>query len=89
MAVDPFNSVNGYTVGIPPIPICDGNGQITAPSATIGNIVITGDQLVVGNVVANVFVGTFTGNISASGNITGSGASTSTLDGFTIDGGTY
>lgn len=30
-----------------------------------------------------------TGNITASANITGAGASTSTLDGFNIDGGTY
>jgi len=30
-----------------------------------------------------------TGNITASANLTGAGASTSTIDGFTIDGGTY
>jgi hypothetical protein len=30
-----------------------------------------------------------TGNITASANITGAGAATSTIDGFTIDGGTY
>jgi hypothetical protein len=29
------------------------------------------------------------GNITASANITGAGAGTSTLDGFNIDGGTY
>ena len=64
MAVDPLNSVGGYTVGIPPVPVIDSNGNITANQATIGNVTITGDQVVTGNIVANLFVGSFSGNIS-------------------------
>ena len=66
-AADPFNSKNGYTVGIPPRPVIDGNGNITATFATIGNVQINGDQIVTGNIVANTFIGTLEGNIS--GNI--------------------
>jgi hypothetical protein len=64
MAVDPFNSVGGYTVGIPPVPLIDRNGNLTVSKATIGNVTITGDQVVTGNIVANLFVGSFSGNIS-------------------------
>jgi len=67
MAVDPFNSVGGYTVGIPPIPLFDENGNLTVPSATIGGVEVTGDAIFVSNVTANLFIGTFQGNIS--GNI--------------------
>ena len=31
MAVDAFNSVGGYTVGIPPRPLIDTNGNLTLP----------------------------------------------------------
>jgi hypothetical protein len=64
MAVDPFNSVGGYTVGIPPVPLFDANGNLTVNQATIGNVTISGDQVVTGNIVANLFVGSFSGNIS-------------------------
>ena len=64
MAVDAFNSVGGYTVGIPPRPLIDTNGNLTVSQATIGNVTITGDQVVTGNIVANLFVGSFSGNIS-------------------------
>lgn len=74
---DPFNSKNGYTVGIPPRPIIDGNGNITANFATIGNVQISGDQLVTGNIIANTFIGNFEGNIS--GNIVVPGSNTSVL----------
>ena len=67
MAVDPFNSVGGYTVGIPPVPLFDENGNLTVPSATIGGVEVTGDAIFVSNVTANLFIGTFQGNIS--GNI--------------------
>ena len=71
---DPFNSRSGYTVGIPPRPIIDENGNITANFATIGNVQISGDQVVTGNIVANTFIGTLEGNIS--GNIVVPGANT-------------
>lgn len=64
MAADAFNSVGGYTIGIPPIPVIDSNGNLTVNQATIGNVHITGDQVVTGNIVANLFVGSFSGNIS-------------------------
>lgn len=67
MAVDPFNSVGGYTVGIPPVPIIDTNGNLTVPQANIGGVEVTGDAVFVNNVTANLFIGTFSGNIS--GNI--------------------
>ena len=74
MAADKFNSVGGYTVGIPPINVVDGNGNISAPVANIGDITISGDQIVGGNITANLFIGTFQGNIS--GNIVVPGADT-------------
>lgn len=74
MAVDPFNSVGGYTIGIPPVQIIDANGNLTVPQATIGDVTITGDQVVTGNVVANLFVGSFSGNIV--GNVVVPGADT-------------
>lgn len=77
MAVDPFNSVGGYTVGIPPIPIIDANGNLTVAQANIGNVYIAGDQVVTGNIEANLFVGTFQGNIS--GNIVVPGLDTQVL----------
>lgn len=91
--VDPFNSVGGYTVGIPPIPIIDANGNLTVSQANIGNVSISGDQVVTGNIVANLFVGSFTGNIV--GNVVVPGQTTQVLfndngnagasQGFTFD----
>lgn len=77
MAADPFNSKSGYTIGIPPRPLVDGNGNLYANTAQIGNVVITGDTFSSGNIVANVFVGTFQGNIEA--NIVVPGSNTSVL----------
>ena len=74
MAVDPFNSVGGYTVGIPPVPIIDENGNLTVPQANIGGVQVNGDAIFVSNVTANLFIGTFQGNIS--GNIVVPGADT-------------
>ncbi len=62
---DPFNSRDGYTIGIPPRPFADANGNIYTDYAEIGNITIFGDTFSSGNIVANVFVGTFQGNIEA------------------------
>lgn len=64
MAADPFNSKGGYTIGIPPIPIIDANGNLTVPEAVIGNVIIEGDQVVSGTITSNLFVGTFQGNIT-------------------------
>lgn len=64
MAADPFNSKNGYTVGIPPIPIIDANGNITTTQATIGNVHVLDNQTVDGTLTAQLFIGTFEGNIT-------------------------
>ena len=64
MAADPFNSKSGYTVGIPPITVIDENGNLTVPYASIGNVTISGDQVVTGTISANLFTGTFEGNIT-------------------------
>lgn len=75
--VDPFNSVGGYTVGIPPITILDSNGNLTVPRATIGNVQVSGDSVFTGSVSANLFIGSFTGNIV--GNVVVPGSSTQVL----------
>jgi hypothetical protein len=82
MAADPFNSVGGYTIGIPPIPIIDANGNLTVNQANIGNVTISGDQVVTGNIVANTFIGNFTGNIT--GNLVTPGENNWVL--YTYDG---
>lgn len=75
MAAEPFNSKGGYSVGIPPIPVIDHNGNITANHATFGgNVVINGNGIYTGNITANTFNGTFNGNIS--GNIVVPGETT-------------
>lgn len=63
MAVDAFNSVGGYTVGIPPVPLISATGNLTVANANIDNINISGDANVVGTVTAGLFVGDFQGNI--------------------------
>ena len=51
MAADAFNSVGGYTVGIPPITILDSNGNLTVPKANIaGNLYISNNLTVVGDI---------------------------------------
>lgn len=74
MAADPFNSKSGYTVGIPPYTVIDANGNVYASYAEIGNVTISGDQVVTGTISANLFTGTFEGNIS--GNFVVPGLST-------------
>jgi len=71
MAVDPFNSVGGYTVGIPPQPIISETGAITAPSATFDTVSVGGDVTVSGNVSAGLFVGSFQGQIEGELTVTG------------------
>jgi len=76
MAVDPFNSVGGYTVGIPPMPLVSETGVITAPSATIGNI-NANNITATGNIEATLFKGSFEGTIS--GTLVVPGSSTEVL----------
>ena len=60
MASDSFNTLGGYTVGIPPVVVIDSNGNITSNKANIGNLVasiITSS----GNVTAPYFIGNVVG----------------------------
>lgn len=75
MAANPFNSVGGYTIGIPPTTVIDSNGNINAGTITVDNIISSGDTIITGNIelggslVANgsitssMFYGDFSGNI--------------------------
>ena len=76
MAFDPFNSVGGYTVGIPPTPVIDSNGNITANVGSIANL-STGNITTTGNVTANFFYGNLVGNVTA--NIVVPGINTSVI----------
>jgi hypothetical protein len=38
MAADAFNSLTGYTVGIPPVPVIDANGNVVTNVLTNGNV---------------------------------------------------
>jgi len=75
MALDAFNSVGGYSVGIPPVQVINSTGTLTAPSAVIGNItiagsaLIAGDTLIAGNLTSQTITGNVIGNVT--GNVTG------------------
>lgn len=82
MAANPFNSVGGYTIGIPPTTVIDSNGNINAGSVIAtdieadnitlsGNANITGDMVITGNIVSSgsITAGMFYGDFS--GNIVG------------------
>jgi hypothetical protein len=56
--------------------------------STTGNVTVGGTLGVTGAATMSSTLGV-TGNVTLSANLTGAGASTSTLDGFSIDGGTY
>lgn len=72
MAADAFNSAGGFSVGIPPVNVIDGNGNITAPKANIaGNIAVGGNVAVSGSITATNFYGNVQGNITANITITG------------------
>jgi hypothetical protein len=72
MAADPFNSVAGYTVNIPPITIIDSNGNLTVPKANVaGNLYISNNLTVAGDIAATNFIGNVQGNISANISISG------------------
>jgi hypothetical protein len=61
---DPFNSVGGYTVGIPPLPVIAANGDISTRNIIVDNINVTSNLIAGGNVYADTFHGTFAGQIS-------------------------
>ena len=76
MASDAFNSLGGYTIGIPPFTVVDASGNITANKANIGNLtasIVTST----GNITAPYFIGNVVGNIS--GNLVVPGTNTSVL----------
>ena len=56
MAVSKFNSVGGYTVGIPPTDIIDETGNITAK-----NITALGDITARDTITSPVFIGDLIG----------------------------
>lgn len=61
---DPFNSVGGYTVGIPPLPIIAANGDVSAGKITGDSLNITSDIHAGGDIYGTTFYGTFSGGIS-------------------------
>lgn len=69
---DPFNSQDGYTVGIPPIPVVAANGYVTADKARFGNVSMSGNLAVSGAITATNFYGSLTGNITANIALVGS-----------------
>jgi hypothetical protein len=76
-APDPFNSVGGYTVGIPPLPIIAANGDITAGSISGDSLTVTSDIRAGGDVYGSTFYGSFAGTIS--GGLTVPGLTTQVL----------
>lgn len=81
-----LNAVGGLSVGIPPIDVISETGNITAPVATIGNVVagqgVFGNITVSGNITADNIISNIVGNIT--GNIRVPGADTQLL--FNIGG---
>lgn len=82
MAADPFNSLGGYTVGIPPITVVDTNGNIIANTLIVQNAFNGNTASFSGNITANNFVGTLQGNVT--GNIVIPGANSGVV--FNSDG---
>ena len=72
MPADLFNAPYGYSVGIPPIPVVASNGYITADRARFGNVSMSGNLAVSGEITATNFYGSLTGNISANIKLSGS-----------------
>ena len=65
MAIRTFNSVGGFSVGIPPVTVIDETGKL------VGNI--SADSISAsGNIIAQYFTGNFSGGVT--GNITVTGA---------------
>ena len=63
MSADPFNSLAGYTVGIPPIQVVDANGNVTSNNAFFTQLSVTGNASIGGNVSAQNFIGDIYGNV--------------------------
>lgn len=61
-----FNTYSGYSVGIPPIPVINGVGNVTA-----NNLTVAGNANIIGNLTAFNFRGDFSGNVSANLSING------------------
>ena len=74
MSADPFNSVGGYTVGIPPIPVISSNGDITVNAILANTISVIQDAIFSGSITASSFIGDIHGNIV--GNTAAPGADT-------------
>ena len=75
MAADPFNSVGGYTIGIPPVPVIDSNGNITGNNIVGNTLNIStnaniGGTLIVNSILANSIAGNITANIVVPGSNT-------------------
>ena len=72
MAADPFNSVGGYTIGIPPVPVIDSNGNITG-NDIVGNTLFINanaeitNTLIADSIIANSIAGNITANIVVPG----------------------
>jgi len=64
MAADAFNSVGGYTVGIPPYQVIDETGNITTTQLTVADINGTGNVTITGNIIAGNLIGNIIGNVS-------------------------
>jgi len=76
MSAELFNTLGGYSVGIPPITVVDANGNITSNRAVIAYL--TSNIIdVSGNVTASYFLGNVIGNVS--GNFVVPGTNTSIL----------
>lgn len=72
MAAQPFNSVGGYTIGIPPQNFIDNNGNLNANSANIsGNLYVGGLLTANGDIVADNFIGNIAGNVTGNFAVTG------------------
>ena len=76
MALDPFNSLGGFSVGIPAIQVIDNNGNILGNIGNIANLSSLNISAV-GNVTATTFYGNLVGNIVA--NLVVPGTNTSVL----------
>ena len=83
IAGDPFNSVGGYTIGIPPVPVITGNNtsNTTTLNTTYANITGSaniGGVLINANTISGgLFLGNFQGNIV--GNVVVGGLDTQIL----------
>lgn len=72
MAADPFNSVGGYSIGIPPRTFVDSNGNLTvAYASVVNNLTIAGLTTADSSITAPTFIGNLQGNVLGSFSIPG------------------